>query len=73
MLEKPKKRGGALLFPFLPKIRVSRAWGFPRCGGVPEGHWGVFFILGVAEWRINTPSSGKFTAFGSFLRLLYFI
>ena len=55
MLEKPKKPGGTLFFPFLPKIRVSRAWGFPRCGGVPEGHWGVFFILGVAEWRILRP------------------
>ena len=53
---KAQKAGGGLcFFPFLPKIRVSRAWGFPRCGGVPEGHWGVFFILGVAEWRILRP------------------
>ena len=49
-----QKRGGTVSFKFvfslfrvLRILKVSRAWGLPRRGGVPKGHWGMFSFLGL--------------------------
>ena len=66
--------GGSVFFiRFYQRSVCLGLGGFPGVAGSLRDHWGVFFILGVAEWRILRPQVVSFTAFGSFLRLLYII